>query len=70
MKLYVVTLKEPKAYIEVRDIAKKVDSLCIITVVEKGLSYEFQSQKAAEAVAKVFDGEIEIISYDIKTIYK
>ena len=69
MKLYVVKFKEPKTYIEIRDVAKRVDSLCMITKNPDG-DYEFQSEKAAKAVTEAFDCEMSVIEYKIRDVIK
>ena len=69
MKLYVVNLPIVRTFPEVRDAAKKVDPYCIITKVDER-TFEFQSKIGADEVARVFDGVIEIIEYDVKKLMK
>ena len=70
MKLYVVRPQERKTYLEVRDVAKKVDPYCIITVVESGQAFEFQSKLAADEVVRVMGGSMDTIEYDIRDLMK
>lgn len=70
MKLYIVNLEKPVPYIKVREVAKKIEPLATVNVVEKDKIYEFQSKVVAIEVATVFDGEIDIIEYDITDILK
>jgi hypothetical protein len=68
MKLYVVAFTETVSFVDVRDEAKKVDPLCVVTVVEEGKSYEFQDELPAQCVADMFGGEVNVIEYDIKEL--
>lgn len=70
MKLYVVTLPETRTFVEVRTVAKKVDPYGVITVVNEGRSFEFQNKIGADEVVRVFDGQTEIIEYDVKKLFK
>lgn len=70
MKLYVVHLPVSRPFSEVRDNAKRVSPYCMVTVVNEGRSFEFQDELAAKEVARVFDGKIDIIEYDVKSLMK
>lgn len=70
MKLYVVHLPGVHSYVEVRDAAKKVDPYGIITVVNEGRSFEFQNKIGADEVARIFEGKIDVIEYDVKDLMK
>ena len=64
MKLYIVKLSEQVPYIRVRDAASRVDPISSITLIDPYLVYEFQSEKVANTIAKVFNGVVEIVEYD------
>jgi hypothetical protein len=69
MKLYIVNLKNPVSYVNVRDTASKTDPVALITVVEPDLAYEFQSEAIANIVASEFDGTVKVIDYDVSSFY-
>ena len=70
MKLYVVSLPGIRTFPEVRDVAKKVDPYGIITVVNEGRSFEFQNKIGADEVARVFEGVVEVVEFDVTSLYK
>lgn len=70
MKLFIVKFKEPVRYIDVKNVAARIDPVGFITVVEQDLSYEFQSEKLATEVANEFEGSISVIEYDVNDLYK
>jgi hypothetical protein len=69
MKLYIVKLSEQVPYIRVRDIANRIDSDSVITVIEHNKVYEFQSEKVADIVSRVLNGIVETVEYDINNLY-
>jgi hypothetical protein len=69
MKLYVVSLPIVREFAEVRNAAKKVDPYGIVTEVIPGRSYEFQNKIGADEVARVFEGSVDTIEYDITNLY-
>jgi hypothetical protein len=69
MKLYIVKLSERVPYIRVRDVASKIDSINTITVIEPYKVYEFQSERVADTVARVFNGVVETVEYDDNKLY-
>lgn len=69
MKLYVVKLSEQVPYIRVRDTASRIDPDSTITVIESNKVYEFQSEKVANTISRVFDGIVETVEYNINNNY-
>ena len=69
MKLYVVTLSEQVPYVRVRDVASRIDTDSMITVIEHNKMYEFQNEKVADTIARVFNGIVESVEYDINKLY-
>ncbi len=69
MKLYIVKLSEQVPYIKVRDIANRIDPDSTITVIEHSKVYEFQSKKVADTIARVFNGVVEAVEYNINNNY-
>jgi hypothetical protein len=69
MKLYIVKLSEQVPYIRVRDIANIIAPDSTITVMERNKVYEFQSKKVADTIARVFNGVVEVIEYNINNNY-
>ncbi len=69
MKLYVVKLSEQVPYIKVRDIASRIDPDSTITVIESNKVYEFQSEKVADTISRVFNGIVESVDYNINNKY-
>ena len=70
MKLYVVHVPGVRTYAEIRDASKWVDPYGVITVVNEGRSFEFENKIGADEVARVFDGQVDVIEYDINKLYK
>ena len=71
MKLYNVKLPTIEPFDKVRSVVKKVDAFAVVSVDNNdAFSFSFQSKVAADEVARVFGGAIDVIEYDITKLLK
>ena len=72
MKLYNVVFDEPQSYMAVKNAAYIGDKKAMVTINESTGQkvYEVQSKAAAEAIVATLGGELRVIDYDVKSIYK